>query len=116
MTDATRQALKQVQLILLEAGWDQPAAPDELSITPAELDRIRHAYATYLRHDYFAIMTDTLENRLTVEKAGEKLGLNEEESRQLFREALRRLTDFVEVYGRNGAASGKVASGASQTS
>ncbi len=113
MTIVTRQALERAAQILHEAGWDQPAPAEEGPITPAELDRLRHAYESLLRHDHLEILTATLEKGLSVEQAGEKMGLKPEEARRLFQEALQRLSEFVEVYGRdqcgstNAAPSGK---------
>ena len=95
----THAALERVDQILHEAGWDEPAAAEDRPLAPAELDRLRRAYGELLRHDHFQILTATLETGLTVEQAGEKLGLTGEEARRLFNEALRRLGEFVEVYG-----------------
>jgi hypothetical protein len=95
MIDATREALTKVGQILHEAGWDQPLTQP---IPPADLARIRHAYETLLRQDHSEILTAVLRNGLTVEKAGENVGLSADDATRLFNEALRRLSDFVDQY------------------
>jgi len=60
------------------------------------LARIRHAYETLLREDHSEILTAVLRTGLTVEQAGENRGLNAEDARRLFHEALSRLRDFAE--------------------
>ena len=102
MTDATRKALQQVDQILHEAHWDQPAALEGSPVPTVELARLRNAYSATLRHDDFDILMATLKNGLTVEQAGEKMGLSESEARKLLREAVHHLRDFVDVYEGNG--------------
>jgi len=98
MTDATREALVKISQALHEAGWDAQDTLHEPSITPENLTRIRHAYETLLRQDHIDILEATLGEKMTVDEAGEKLGLDSEKASILLQEALQRLSDFVETY------------------
>jgi len=88
MTNATRQALERADQILHEAGWDEPAVPDEPRLTAAdtELDRI------------LEILTATLEKGLSVKQAGSGMGYGEKQARKVFLESLERLADLVYTF------------------
>jgi hypothetical protein len=89
MTTATREALEQVNRILHEAGWDDPA-PATGEVTEQELAALRAAYAD-IREDHLTLLRRTLGGRENVEEVGRGMGLAPEQPRSLFREALTRL-------------------------
>jgi hypothetical protein len=106
MTKATREALERVNQILHEAGWDQPVERPN-GASDQDLVALRDAYGKCLRTDHFEILEKILDKGWTAEQAGGAMGLTPGEARNLFGDALRRLSDFVHTYeGRKAEASG----------
>ena len=98
MTNATRKALDQVDRILHEAGWDEPVGSPNGLPAGNIAEKLREPYVSFLREDYFNILDKTLGKGMTIPEAGKTLGLSSEEAEKIFLEALRRLSDFVEVF------------------
>lgn len=94
MNSATKAALKDVDRILTEAGWD---APEQGPGTVAEeqIGRLRTAYKDLLAGNHLAILDRTLGQNQTIREAGAQMGLSEGAAAKLFREALDRLHAFA---------------------